>query len=56
MCQAIVDSRTAAESAKHYEVTRCTIQKLISLSHRSSLLAIETRGKGGRREHLTEEP
>jgi len=46
--QALVDPRTAEEIGRHCGVAKETVQKLISRYNRFGLVAIETKGKGGR--------
>jgi len=51
---ALVDPRSAEEIAKHCGVETPTVQKLISRYNRFGIVAVETKGKGGRRrEYLT---
>ncbi|HYX49044.1 MAG TPA: winged helix-turn-helix domain-containing protein [Ktedonobacteraceae bacterium] len=46
---ALVDPRTAEEIGRHCGVAKETVQKLISRYNRFEISAIETPGKGGRR-------
>ena len=52
--QALVDPREAAEIAKHCGVSTATVHQLISAYNRQGVAAVETPGKGGRRnQYLT---
>ena len=53
---ALVDPRPAEEIARHCGVKTSTVQQLISRYNRFGIIAVETKGKGGRRrEYLTVE-
>ena len=49
MYQALVDPRTAEQIAKHCGVSTETVHQLISAYNRRGVEAVETPGKGGRR-------
>lgn len=52
--QALVDPREAAQIAKHCGVSTATVHQLISAYNRRGVAAVETPGKGGRRnQYLT---
>lgn len=52
--QALVDPRAAAQIAKHCGVSTATVHQLISAYNRHGVAAVETPGKGGRRnQYLT---
>lgn len=54
MYQARVDPREAAQMARHCGVSTATVHQLISASNRHGVAAVETPGKGGRRnQYLT---
>ena len=54
--QALVDPREAADIAKHCGVSTATVHQLISAYNRRGVSAVETPGKGGRRnQYLTRE-
>ena len=48
--QALVDPRTAEQIAKHCGVAPATVHQLISAYNRRGVAAVETPGKGGRRQ------
>jgi hypothetical protein len=48
--QALVDPRTAEQIAKHCGVSTATVHHLISAYNRRGVAAVETPGKGGRRQ------
>jgi transposase len=47
---ALVDPRKAEEIAKHCGVSKATVHQVISLYNRFGVTAVETPGKGGRRD------
>jgi Homeodomain-like domain len=47
---ALVDPRKAEEIAKHCGVSKATVHQVISLYNRLGVSAVETPGKGGRRD------
>ena len=47
---ALVDPRKAEEIAKHCGVSKATVHQVISLYNRFGVIAVETPGKGGRRD------
>jgi transposase len=47
---ALVDPRKAEEIAKHCGVSKATVHQVISLYNRLGVSAVETLGKGGRRD------
>src|SRR5215472_5248163 len=52
--QALVDPRAAAQIAQHCGVSTATVHQLISAYNRRGVAAVETPGKGGRRnQYLT---
>jgi hypothetical protein len=52
--QALVDPREAAQIARHCGVSTATVHQLISAYNRQGVAAVETAGKGGRRnQYLT---
>jgi len=54
--QALVDPREAAQIATHCGVSTATVHQLISAYNRHGVAAVETPGKGGRRnQYLTRE-
>jgi transposase len=56
MYRALVDPREAAQIAKHCGVSTATVHQLISAYNRRGVAAVETPGKGGRRnQYLTRE-